>query len=220
MPSRTPSHTGRVNHSALIPYTPYITSWSEEEDPPFQLVERPERGIAYQDETVHDRDSHGALWLRTPSRPGLGQPQFARVHPFRQQRAMRRLLCNVCAQPADRADDGILWLLTDHRDNWPGWPEHMAVNEPPVCGRCIRVASRLCPALRGRAVAVRVRHAPIVGVHGALYRSGRLAPVAIGQQGIPYDDPAIRWVLAGKLVRELRGCTIVPITEDNDTGRS
>lgn len=45
---------------------------------------------------------------------------------------MQRLLCNVCAQPADRSDDGVLWLLRDFRDDWPNWPQGMGAVEPPV----------------------------------------------------------------------------------------
>lgn len=214
MPKGLATQAPRIKHSALIPHAPYITSWSEEKAPPCQLIERPGRGVAYLDETLHDRDSHGALWLRTPSRPGHGQPQFARVHPIRQRRAMQRLLCNVCASPADRTNEGTLWLLRDFRNDWPGWPENMAVDEPPVCVSCVRLASRLCPALRRGAVALRVRHAPIVGVHGVLYRSsGGLVPVPTEEKSIPYDDPAIHWIRAAKLLRELHDCTIVELED-------
>lgn len=214
MPSRSSNRAAYINYSALAPYTPYVSAWSEEKDPPSMVIERRGQGIAYLDETVIDRDSRGALWLRSSSRPGHGQPQFAKVHPLRQRRAMRQLLCNVCARPADRTDEGVLWLLKDHRDDWPGWPENMAVNEPPVCVPCARLASRLCPALRGGAVAIRARRAPIAGVHGTVYRSsGGLMPVAMEEKCITYDDPAIRWVRAVKLVRELHDCTIVPLED-------
>lgn len=204
-----------VNHAALAPYTPYITSWSGEIDLPAQVIElRGRTSIGYADETVIDRDSRGALWLRAPSQPGHGQPQFARVHPLRQRRAMQRLLCNVCAGPADHTDDGTLWLVRDYRDDWPGWPERMGVTEPPVCAPCVRVAVRLCPALRKGAAAIRARHAPVAGVSGMRYRSGDgLVPVAIGEKTVAYEDPCIRWIQASKLVRELRGCTIVPLEE-------
>jgi hypothetical protein len=70
---------------------------------------------------------------------------------------------------------------------------------------------RLCPALRRGTVAVRVREFPIAGVRGVRYRPGLLAPVAVGAVNMPYDDPAVRWVLASALIRELRGCTVVPL---------
>jgi hypothetical protein len=28
-----------------------------------------------------------------------------------------------------------------------------------------------------------------------------------------YDDPAVRWIRASALIRQLRGCTIVPVDE-------
>jgi hypothetical protein len=199
-----------INYAALTPYAPYISTWSEETEPPTPVIERPGRGIGYLDETIHDRDRHGVLWLRALSRPGEGQPLFAKVHPLRQRRAMRRLLCNVCGQPADRTEDGVLWLLKDHRTDWPGWPQAMAVTEPPVCLPCVRLATRLCPALRREgAAAVRARNAPISGVHGTLFRCEAGLPVAMDEVTVAYGDPRLRWLRAAKLVRELQDCTIV-----------
>jgi hypothetical protein len=204
----------RVNYRALTPHTPYITSWSTEKDPPHQLIERRGIGVGYLDETLIDRDDKGVLWYRTLARPREGEPDFGRVHPLRQRRAMRRLLCQVCAGPADQSGEGVLWLLKDHRGDWPGWPENMAVTEPPVCLPCVRVASRLCPALRNGAVTIRVRRAPVSGVRGTLYRSGGgLVPVEAGEATFPYDDPGVRWVRAASLVRELHDCTIVAVED-------
>src|SRR3989442_68826 len=101
---------------------PYVATWSEERDLPFEVVNRDGRGIAYADEISADRDIHGVLWHRTYSRPRRGRPEFGNVHSLRQRRAMRRLLCQVCGGPADRTQDGVLWLLPDHREDWPGWP--------------------------------------------------------------------------------------------------
>jgi hypothetical protein len=206
--------TPLVKYAALVPHTPYITQWSEEREPDVQLVERPGRGIGYLDESLADRDNRGVLWYRTPSHPGHGVPLFAKVHPLRQRRTMRRLLCNVCGQPADRTDEGVLWLLRDFRGDWPGWPECMGAIEPPVCLPCVRVSSRMCPALRMGAVAVRVRQAPVAGVRGVLYRSGFGAvPEAVDEVTVAYDDPRVRWVRAINLVRELRGCSLVEVDE-------
>lgn len=213
MSKRAGRPAAAVNYNALIAYTPYITKWSEEQEPTSQLVERRGLGIAYLDEILTDRDDHGVLWYRVPSRPGEGHPLFSTVHPLRQGRAMRRLLCNVCAKPADQTDDGVLWLVRDFRDDWPGWPENMGVTEPPICMPCVRVASRLCPALRKGAVAVRVRHAPIAGVRGMLHRSGAGVPMPVKEINIPYEDPRVRWVRAMHLLRELRGCTIIEVNE-------
>jgi hypothetical protein len=192
---------------------PYVTGWSEEQDPPVALVELPGGGIAYREEVVADRDSSGVLWFRTEFQPGQGRPEFGRVHPLRQRRTMRRLLCQVCAGPADRTENGVLWLLQDHRDDWPQWPNGMGVTEPPVCVPCVRMVVQACPALRKGAAVVRVRAFPIVGVYGLLYKSGRGRPVMVEEAFVAFEDPAIRWVRAVSLVRELRGCTIVPLSE-------
>jgi hypothetical protein len=200
-----------VNYGALRPHAPYIASWSEEGDVPAAIVERPGRGIGYLDETVIDRDRRGVLWMRALSRPGFGEPLFAKVHPLRQRRAMGRLLCNVCAKPADRNDEGVLWLLKDHHDDWPDWPEGMAATEPPVRLPRVRLSSRLCPALRPGAVGVRVRFAPVAGVYGTVYRAEGLLPVPVNEAIVAYGNPAMRWTRAAKLVRELYDCTLVEV---------
>jgi hypothetical protein len=190
---------------------PYVTAWSAEQDPPHELIALPGVGIAYADETMADRDRNGVLWNRTPSRPGQGCPDFGRVHPHRQRRAMLRLLCQVCAGPADHTDKGVLWLLKDHRADWPDWPNRMGVTEPPICLPCVRTSIYRCPALRKGAVTVRARHYPIAGVHGALHTGPRLATTDVVT--VPLVDPTIRWVRAVSLVRELNECTVDALYE-------
>ncbi|WP_460397846.1 hypothetical protein [Actinophytocola sediminis] len=168
----------------------------------------PGRGIGYLDETAVDRDSSGVLWCRAPFQPGQGRPLFGRVHPLRQRRAMRRLLCQVCGGPADRGEDGVLWLVRDFREDWPGWPERMAVTEPPVCLACARLSLRVCPALRQGAAAFRARQFPVVGVRGELCTGGRV-PRSLGDQLVAFTDRAIRWVRASNLLRELHDCTLL-----------
>ena len=113
---------------------PYITAWSEEQPLPTTVVELSNVGIMYSDEAFGERDQHGVLWRRIASQPGQGEPEFGRVHSLRQRRAMRRLLCQVCAQPADPTDQGVLWLLPDHPDSWTRWPEdHAPTGLPALC---------------------------------------------------------------------------------------
>jgi hypothetical protein len=187
---------------------PYVTAWSEEQNLPCEVVARGGLGIGYADEILTDRDDHGVLWYRVPSRPGSGRPLFGDVHALRQRRAMRRMLCQVCGGPADRTEDGVLWLLRDHREDWVGWPEGMAAVEPPVCRPCVATSVRLCPALRQGAVGVRVRDAPVVGVRGALYAVRGNNPVAVENTVLGFGDPLTRWMRAVGLVRQLLGCTI------------
>jgi hypothetical protein len=187
---------------------PYIATWSQEQKPPVRIIERGLFGIAFADETVADRDNDGILWPRITGRPGDGRPQFAVIHSRRQRRAMRRLLCQVCARPADRNSDGVLWLLPDYYRRHDG-PENYDVTEPPVCLACAPIAVRLCPALRNGYIAVRVRNAPVRGVKGLVYRAGRPVPILIRSELVRLDSPAIRWTLAEHLVRTLRECTHV-----------
>jgi hypothetical protein len=151
--------------------------------------------------------------MRVPSRHGQGQPEFKKVHPRRQRRAMRRLLCQVCDGPADQGKDGVLWLLADDQDQWEGWPEQLPAAEPPICLACARLAVRVCPALRKGAVAVRVRRYPVVGVHGLLHTAIFGDPVPVGPKDLAYSDPAVKWLQASHLLRELRGCKIVELDE-------
>jgi hypothetical protein len=193
---------------------PYITTWSAERSRPATVIQHRRSGVAFADETLSDRDERGVLWQRAPHRPGRGRPEFGKVHPGRQRRAIRELLCQVCARPADRTDLGTLWLIPDYpgyHDDWPGWPERMAATEPPICRACADLAVTACPALRKGHVALRVARSVVKGVYGALYRPGPLVPVPIDDVTIAFDDPAIRWTCAGQLVRELRGCTRVDL---------
>jgi hypothetical protein len=160
-----------------------------------------------------DRDANGVLCDRVLSRPRQGRPEFGMTHPLRQRRAMRRLLCQVCADPADQTEDGVLWLLPDHRGDWVGWPNGMANVEPPVCLPCLHTALQLCPALRKGAVALRVRDCPVVGVRGGVYKRTGPALVTSGETIVTFEDPAIRWVRATNLVRQLRDCTIIPLED-------
>lgn len=193
---------------------PYTTTWTGETAQPCDLVEVPGRGIAYADESLSDRDRHGVLWSRSPFRPGQGRPEFGQVHPLRQRRAMLRLLCQVCAGPANRTAEGVLWLVRDYDEDWPNWPERMAITEPPVCLPCARLAMRACPALRRGAAAFRARRFPIIGVRGGLYTVG-LVPHLTTVTMVRYDDPAARWVVATSLLRELHDCTRVNVGEIN-----
>ena len=124
---------------------------------------------------------------------------------------MRRLLCQVCGSSADRTEQGVLWLLGDDRGDWADWPEEMAATHPPVCLPCAHAAVRLCPYLRRKFVAVRVRRPEVSGVHGRLYEAFGAATKASGDVIVRFSDPAINWVQAFELVMCLRECTFVDL---------
>ncbi|MFJ1644692.1 hypothetical protein [Streptomyces sp. NPDC088258] len=171
------------------------------------------RGIAYTDETLHDRDTAGVLWTRYGVAQGHGEPLYGSVHPLRQRRAMRRGICQMCAGPPDHDEAGALWLLDDGRDSRYDWPEGEVTTHPPVCLPCARRAVLACPHLRAGHVAVRVRHFSADGVYGTLFRlrGGRLE--AGEDTVVRYGDPAIEWLLAGQQTATLIGCTVVDLAE-------
>jgi len=126
---------------------------------------------------------------------------------------MRLLLCQVCGQPADRNDDGVLWLLPDYYQEAEGWPENYDLAEPPICRSCVPVATRLCPALRRGHLGIRARHAPVCGVRGLVYRPSRPVPALAGDYEVRYDNPTIRWTVADQLLRTLQDCTPVDLDQ-------
>ncbi|WP_226961832.1 MULTISPECIES: hypothetical protein [Streptomyces] len=135
---------------------PYITQWSGEQNAAMPVVTRRGR-LAYADERSYDRDIGGVLWRRVPSTPGKGKPDFGAVHPLRQRLAMAGLLCQVCGGPADRNEDGVLWLMGEASGNPGDWPQGLETAHPPVCLPCATLSVRACPHLRQLFVALRVR---------------------------------------------------------------
>jgi hypothetical protein len=202
-----------LNTEALVRagLVPYIASWSGERPSTTPLVVKGRDGIGYRQERRSDRDAYGVLWARQLRAPGVGEPQFSRVHPLRQRRAMRQLLCQVCGGPADRDERGVLWLVGEADKEWSGAE---ATGQPPVCLRCAGPASRACPHLRGNTLALRVRHAPVAGVFGRLYVPGRRGPLCVGAATLAYDDPRVRSLLANQLMRELREQTVVDLARE------
>lgn len=214
MPPENQRRAGQSADATRRPgIVPYIASWTAERRPLDPVVASMRHGgIAYVDEVPHDRDSHGVLWRRSTLRPGKGRPRYGAVHSARQRRSMRKLLCQICAEPADRTTEGFLWLLGDDRDDWKGWPENMAATHPPVCLPCSAIAVLLCPYLARGYVAVRVRAPQVGGVYGALYcpnPSGPPQPVS--DVTVPYDDRQMPWVLAAQLVTALHDCTFIDL---------
>ncbi len=185
---------------------PYIAAWSAEEVPWRESLVQTRRGLRYADETLHDRDRHGALWLRWRVAQGLGKPQFALVHAPRQRRAMRKGVCQVLNTPADRNELGWLFLLPNDGKNGDPEGEHTA--HPPVSLRGARIAVALCPRMHD-AIAVRAQEVVPVGVWGSRFREGQFGPVCIGEGPVLFNTPALQWCLAEQLLVELRGCTIV-----------
>lgn len=189
---------------------PYITAWSSEQSSHSLVVAR-SQGIGYSNEDPYDRDADGILWGRISSSPGKGRPEFGRVHYLRQRRAMRKLLCQVCARPADHTAEGILWLLGENPADRSSWPNDLITTHPPLCMKCAVTSVRLCPHLRKQYVALRVRDFEPVGVRGALYSPGFPFPRAFDTAGVAYGDPQIHWVRAAQLIVRLQSYSVVEL---------
>jgi hypothetical protein len=189
---------------------PYIGAWTGEANCPTQVVRRPHNGIGYTDETMLDRDQWGVLWTRIGSRVGVGNPLFKKLHPVRQRRAMRRLLCQVCARPADHTEEGSLWLVP--ADDRHSGLEGMTTIQPPLCVGCARISVRMCPALRVGATAVRAQ-SRVLGVNGVVFEPAGPYRLSVTDRGevIPYDDPEIVWVQAVLLARSLYDTAVVDL---------
>ncbi len=195
---------------------PYIGSWTGEDLLPTRVVRRARGGIGYADETLMDRDERGVLWTRMAYRVGAGRPQFTKLHPLRQRRAMRRLLCQVCARPADRTGQGLLWLVpgADGQDG-QDWPEGRVTVQPPLCRGCARVSVGACPALRTGCLAVRAQ-SRLCGVTGVRFQPGPRCPalsVDDSDDVVDYRDSAIVWMQATQLARSLHACVPVDLDE-------
>ncbi|MFI9026279.1 hypothetical protein [Streptomyces sp. NPDC053560] len=186
---------------------PYVAAWTGESVMHMGLSVQPDgKGLCFANEEPADRDHQGVLWARLTDAPGTGTPRFPVMHSARQRRAMREMLCQVCAGPASRTSRGWLFLLTHE-------PADGAVtNKPPLCEPCVGVALGHCPRLTDP-FAVRVRRPRVWGVFGDQWARGSggiLAPLPTDGY-MPYGHPSARWFLATHLVLELDRMTRVPL---------
>jgi hypothetical protein len=60
----------------------------------------------------------------------------------------------------------------------------------------------------------------MAGVRGALYQSNGLMPVFVGQKIVALDDPAVAWMRATNLVRQLRDSTILLLEDVLESAQS
>ncbi|WP_405796766.1 hypothetical protein [Streptomyces sp. NBC_01506] len=167
--------------------------------------------LTYKCVRPEDRDAHGFLWTRVEESPEPGRVQFGLMHSTRQRTCMERMLCQICAQPADRTKDG--WLFIDWRreDSPPTWPEKAVTTMPPLCAEHVPLSERQCPFLRHREhVLLRVRKPQLYGVSGTLYTltadGWRTSADDVLCQ---YSKPRHPGMLASRLHRQLRGVTAV-----------
>ncbi|WP_433890892.1 hypothetical protein [Streptomyces sp. CA-111067] len=214
--STTSSHAAPAHRSRPAgrpDMVPFIARWSGEQDPPVAVVARGGQwtGIAYADRRAFDRDDPSSvLWTRTTSRLGKGVPQYGKVHSLRQRLCMQRLLCQICGGPADRTDQGTLWLIDARARSL--LPVAEITTHPPVCLPCAHRSVRACPHLRPEWVALRVRTAVPYGVNGILYQPAHPAPVQVGTADFPFHSARLPWVLASQLIMRISDFTVTDLT--------
>ncbi|MGW2210103.1 hypothetical protein [Streptomyces sp. NPDC001781] len=189
---------------------PYVLPRTGEQGLPVPVIVT-SAGVSYadpaQDAACRDRD--GLLWEAREGTP-TGPPAYtAELHPARQRDAMDGLLCAGCRAPADRGQDGMLWLVpllgAPADTSWEG----VRAAIPPMCAVCAELAPRVCPVLRDGHITLRVREADPIGVRGTLHPRP-------GQPGAPdpdalvgYDSDALPFVVARHAVRELHRVTVI-----------
>ncbi|MFE2727269.1 hypothetical protein [Kitasatospora sp. NPDC059327] len=195
---------------------PAITRWSGELVDHSLVVDHGPDGarIAYDRETPADR-VHGVLVLRCTGRQGLGEPLWEAVHFGRQARQMDSLLCRVCERPADRTDEGTLWLLPrpttpggQPRTLQPGWPEGAVTEHPPICAPHALSSPRRCPALRGARLVRSFETRPF-GVAGLAFDLCGDRPDHPVRGQFAMESPDLHRVAATHLLRTLAGCSTV-----------
>jgi hypothetical protein len=212
MKLRERSPLGALPRPGLIPY---ITLWTSESARRPCVVQHGHEGIAYADERRDDRDPRGVLWDRIPSSPGVGRPEFGKVHALRQRQSMRELLCQMCGEPVARQRTGVLWLLSREEYDPRRAPSQIETVNPPVCLPCARSSVSACPHLRKGYVALRARSFEVVGVFGARYRPGPHGPQLEGALRAEYGRPEIQWTRASKLVMRLRRYALVDLADES-----
>jgi len=193
---------------------PYITAWRDEvlQQPP---VIASQSGIVYAGGPAdRGRGEDGLLWRLWDDIQGSGEPQWTDVHAPRQRKAMRDFLCQVCGGPADRNEQGVLWLLEDGSDQGHRWPNGFFTVHPPVCRPCAPIAAAHCPHLRRKGVvAVRVGTIILDAVYGQRYYRSRLGLVA-GDKDVFFTRTwAAKWVVVGQVAATLDDCTILDPAE-------
>lgn len=199
---------------------PYVTAFANElvaEPIRFEQIEQDLLRLAYR--TPHPTDwVNGILRARVldlRDQPDQRGPErMGKLNTLRQWRAMDKLLCQVCAEPAANVRTGrVSWLLTEAVFQRTG-SDSGHTDTPPTCPDCVDDALKQCPALRDGAGLYTVAAALPAGVLVDLYRPARdLMPVLYGHNMfVPWHSgPAAhhRGGLATRQVVHLHGMKAV-----------
>ncbi|MFD0371116.1 hypothetical protein [Streptomyces sp. NPDC127114] len=196
---------------------PAITGWSVEQETTPPLIQRG-FGIGFADAVLdaQARDSWQVLWRLWTLGRSKGEPDFKAVHPLRQRRAARDMLCQMCGGPAQDEKRGTLFVLGSDADSGLGAIRQGEItSEPPLHPECAVEAVTRCPHLRKGYVAARVEWPVPWGVRGTVYDLTELWPQPRREQeNVGYGSDARRFVLADRILIELHGCRTVDLDEE------
>ncbi|WP_145503801.1 hypothetical protein [Streptomyces sp. CFMR 7] len=107
------------------------------------------------------------LLARTLSTVPSGRPDGHVLSPYRHAHCMLNHLCQGCGSPAERGEDGLLFVLPATRSDGSPAAACGLNDMPPSCARC---ALRHCPLLssRGRKL-LWAGQAEVIGVYGEVF---------------------------------------------------
>ncbi|MFF4421529.1 hypothetical protein ACFY04_12205 [Streptomyces sp. NPDC001549] len=151
--------------------------------------------------------------MTNPSEGERGRVLYDCMHPLRQRECMNRLLCQVCAKPAETST-GTMFLEWQRPGEGPKDPTRITTDMPPVCSPCLPLSLRHCPFLPDEktAVLLLVRKSVLSGVSGTLYRIGANGNGWTTSERDVYSSfnkPRYPGMLAQRLHRKLRGVTVM-----------
>lgn len=142
-----------------------------------------------------------------------GSERMRKLNTRRQWRCMRKLLCQVCGQPArDQTARRVPWLLTKTVFERTGLTSGRT-NAPPCCWDCIPKALEQCQMLQKDFSLYTVAAATSVGVLGDLYDPDPFGLPTLAKHNVFVAWDAHRYhpsCLAVAQVVELHGMKRVP----------
>ncbi|RSN12771.1 hypothetical protein DMB42_11370 [Nonomuraea sp. WAC 01424] len=142
-----------------------------------------------------------------------GAERMRKLNTRRQWRCMRKLLCQVCGEPAQDSKTRLIpWLLTRTVFERTG-PDSGRTNAPPCCWDCIPKALEECHMLQKDFSLYTVASIRSVGVLADMYECGLFSLPALAKRNVFVAWDAHRYhssALAVAHMVELHGMTHVP----------
>lgn len=170
-------------------HVPFIALTEGEGHLDFSGVEPDDDGwITYATPGPYDRyPDMDILLARTDHTVPSGRPDGNVLSPYRQAHCMLNRLCQGCGEPAERSDDGVLFVLPATRGDGSPAARSGPTDMPPSCARC---ALHRCPVLTnlGRML-LWVAQAEVIGVYAEVFLPARRGVRGgLSDRFVPIDD--------------------------------